>query len=102
MGYPEHRCSTLFQCLTTLTQASCGEKSTRWMLNRTFLLSGMKGCYLSRAKRELRCRGRGRKSSKLARHALSYRTVPNDSFMEGEVGEYQTAHYRDMHAAFPK
>nr|XP_026647393.1 uncharacterized protein LOC113458862 isoform X1 [Zonotrichia albicollis] len=24
------------------------------MLNRTFLLSGMKGCYLSRAKRELR------------------------------------------------
>ncbi|XP_027752056.1 uncharacterized protein LOC114063754 isoform X2 [Empidonax traillii] len=52
----------------TWQQASCGKKSTRWMLNWTFLLSGMKGCYLSRAKRELRCRGRGRKSSKLARH----------------------------------
>lgn len=23
-------------------------------------------------------------------------------FATGEVGEYQTAHYRDMHAAFPK
>ncbi|KAM7119526.1 uncharacterized protein J5F26_003676 isoform 1-T1 [Ciconia maguari] len=59
---------TLIQHSHVCQQAPCGGKSTRWMLNWTFLLSRMKGCYLSRAKRELRCRGRGRKSSELARH----------------------------------
>ncbi|XP_064268832.1 uncharacterized protein LOC135296419 isoform X3 [Passer domesticus] len=72
MGQPQHRCSTcssakpplqfswsflmsyIWRSSLPMSQASCGEKSTCWMLNRTFLLSGMKGCYLSRAKRELR------------------------------------------------
>ncbi|XP_064268828.1 uncharacterized protein LOC135296419 isoform X2 [Passer domesticus] len=176
MGQPQHRCSTcssakpplqfswsflmsyIWRSSLPMSQASCGEKSTCWMLNRTFLLSGMKGCYLSRAKRELRAMniwlllsalvylrrclststreqgsskthifyaveidGDSNTASFLAKqHGMQFISKPvrlvhdvyESSFqqsealsqihLKGEVGEYQTAHYRDMHAAFPK